>query len=86
MRRIRFSTSLLGRQCFLVVGKLACVCVSWLGFCVYHCTKQEMPDASELTIESFAEFMRNSGHVLEQLEESLAATQAQHKVVAARGQ
>ena len=62
------------------------MCVSWLGFCVYHCTKQEMPDASELTIESFAEFMRNSGHVLEQLEESLAATQAQHKVVAARGQ
>ena len=61
------------------------MCVSWLGFCVYHCTKQEMPDASELTIESFAEFMRNSGHVLE-LEESLAATQAQHKVVAARGQ
>ena len=43
-------------------------------------------DASELSIESFAEFMRNSGHVLEQLEESLAATQAQRKVVAARGQ
>ena len=55
-----------------------CVCHGW-GF-VYHCTKQEMPDASELTIESFAEFMRNSGHVLEQLEESFAATQAQHKV------